>query len=95
VEAAIGETRRLADLVTDLLRLARADQAPPAERTDVAAIAADRIDTWSAVADGAEVALRLDRPDGAVWASAVPGSVEQILDNLLDNALRSAPPVAR
>ena len=87
VEAAIDETRRLADLVTDLLRLARADQAPPAERTDVAAIAADRIDTWTAVADGAEVALRLDRPDGEVWARAVPGSVEQILDNLLDNAL--------
>ncbi|MBP7988957.1 sensor histidine kinase, partial [Candidatus Microthrix sp.] len=51
----------------------------------------DRIDTWSAMADGADVALRLDRPDGAVWASAVPGSVEQILDNLLDNALAVSP----
>ena len=33
----------------------------------------------------------LDRPDGALWASAVPGSVEQILDNLLDNALQVSP----
>ncbi len=91
VEAAIDETRRLADLVSDLLKLARADQPPPAERSDVAGIAADRIDTWSAVADGVDVTLRLDRPDGALWASAVPGSVEQILDNLLDNALQVSP----
>ena len=91
VEAAIDETRRLSDLVSDLLKLARADQPPPAERTDVGVIATDRIDTWSAMADGADVALRLDRPDGAVWASVVPGSVEQILDNLLDNALAVSP----
>jgi len=91
VEAAIDETRRLSDLVSDLLKLARVDQPPPAERTDVGVIATDRIDTWSAMADGADVALRLDRPDGAVWASVVPGSVEQILDNLLDNALAVSP----
>ena len=91
VEAAIDETRRLSDLVSDLLKLARADQPPPAERTDVGVIATDRIDTWSAMADGADVALRLDRPEGAVWASVVPGSVEQILDNLLDNALAVSP----
>ena len=40
---------------------------------------------------GVGVTLRLDRPDGALWACAVPGSVEQILDNLLDNALQVSP----
>ncbi|MEZ5381690.1 MAG: ATP-binding protein [Microthrixaceae bacterium] len=92
VEAAIDETRRLADLVTDLLKLARADQPPPVEPADVSAIAADRIDTWSAVAEGADVTLRLTCPDEALWARAVPGSVEQILDNLLDNAVTVSPP---
>lgn len=87
VERAIEEIDRLAVLVTDLLRLARADRRAPAEPQDLAALTRDRVDTWTAVAEATGVELRLELPPGPVAASAVPGAIEQILDNVLDNAI--------
>jgi signal transduction histidine kinase len=91
VEAAIDETSRLARLVGDLLQLARADEPQQAVVTDLASIAVERIDTWGAVADMQNVRLVIDTEGGEVLASAVPGAVEQILDNALDNALAVMP----
>ena len=54
--AAIEETNRLAALVADLLQLARAEEPAEPLTVDLAALAADRVDTWSAVADATEVA---------------------------------------
>ncbi len=93
--AAVEETNRLGALVADLLQLARAEESPPPEVVDLAALAADRVDTWSALADATDVRLDLRVPAGPVLASAVPGGVEQILDNLIDNALEVAPPGSR
>jgi signal transduction histidine kinase len=46
------------------------------------------------VAEGSHVTLALDVPDVEVWARAVPGAAEQVLDNLIDNALCASPPGA-
>jgi signal transduction histidine kinase len=89
--AAAAETGRLARLVDGLLALARAEAAPGRrEVVDLAAVVADRQAAWAPLAAEQDVELAVQPgPAAAVWA--VPGAVEQVLDNLLENALRFAP----
>ena len=91
IDAAIAETNRLAELVSSLLQLARADERPETEVVDLAVLTADRVDTWTAVAEAGGVELRYVADTNATMqgllVNAVPGAIEQILDNLLDNAL--------
>ncbi|MBI4932847.1 MAG: HAMP domain-containing protein [Actinobacteria bacterium] len=88
VEASIDEIARLSSLVNDLLQLARADRISTSEVQDLAAIAIDRVDTWGAMAEASGVVLRLRGADAPAMVDAVPGAIEQILDNSFDNALR-------
>ena len=91
LDATIEETDRLSTLVNNLLQLARADEHPATAHFDLARLTADRIDTWTAVADARDVSLQRAGSDAPVPVTAVPGAIEQILDNLLDNALDAAP----
>lgn len=91
LEGAIEETRRLAALVGQLLALAKAEEPAAAQAFDVARLTAERVDTWSAVADQERMGLDLVGAEGHLWVRAVPGAIEQILDNLLDNAITAAP----
>jgi signal transduction histidine kinase len=92
VTAIIGESERLNTLVSDLLQLARADQSRPSEEIDLASLAAERAQMWSATADLGDVHIDVQVPPDPVRALATPGAVEQILDNLLDNAINASPP---
>ena len=74
---------------------ARAEESPAPQAVELVQLAADRVDTWSAIADAADVTLEFTSPDGPARAMAVPGGVEQILDNLIDNAITAAPPRTR
>ncbi len=91
LSAAIDETNRLSVLVADLLKLARAEQTAAPEPVDLVELARERVDTWSAIADGAGIALDLTSPGDPVVVRAVHSGVEQILDNLVDNAITVSP----
>lgn len=91
VAAAEREVLRLSRLVDGLLSLARADRAPTAgqEPVEVDELFADRATTWAPVADERGVTLAVE-PSGLVVV-ATPDRLEQVLDNLVANALDVAP----
>ncbi len=92
LDEAVGEVERLGRMVHGLLALARLENSATApEATDLDAVVADRATTWTAFAAEHHVDIVVTgEPGGQVWA--VPGALEQIIDNLLSNALRVAPP---
>jgi signal transduction histidine kinase len=92
LRAALAETDRLARLVESLLVLARSDaQTADVGVDDLCAVVAERATSWRPVAAERGVVLAVDDP-GPTPVRAVPGALEQILDNLLSNALDVAPP---
>jgi signal transduction histidine kinase len=93
LESASAETERLQHVIDGLLALARADAGgDPTAPVDVAAVARDRVDMWRPLAEEEGVRVRVDVDDRPVEVLAVPGALEQILDNLVDNSLAVAPP---
>ena len=92
LERAVEETDRLGVLVGELLQLARSERRDELVPTDLVQLARDRVDTWGALADQADVHLVFDAPDDRLVVNVVPGGLEQMLDNLLDNAINAAPP---
>ncbi|WP_207921326.1 HAMP domain-containing sensor histidine kinase [Micromonospora sp. KC721] len=92
VERATAEVVRMTRLVNGLLALAKAQaQVAPVARVPVNRVVAERFEIWRAVADDRTVELRLDAPASDVFALATPGHLEQMLDNVLSNALDFSP----
>ena len=86
------EVARLSRLVDGLLAVARAEQVvaePAAVPAD--AVIRDRATAWRPAAEERNVALSAIAPD-PVRARIGEGQLEQILDNLLANALDAVPP---
>jgi signal transduction histidine kinase len=92
LEAAFTEIDRLADLVEQLLALARIDndEIRPVP-VDLDPIVADRAMIWAPLAAERRVRITVTG-DTCGPVIAIPGALEQILDNLISNALRVAPP---
>ncbi|MDH6627611.1 signal transduction histidine kinase [Streptomyces sp. LBL] len=90
--AAVTETDRLARMVEGLLAMARLEEhAAIPGPVDVGAVCAERHHTWTPLFAQQGVSLVLFAGgEGSVLA--LPGAIEQILDNLLSNALRASPP---
>jgi signal transduction histidine kinase len=95
LETIEGETDRLIRLVNDLLVLSRADSdALNLERdeVDLAALARVVAGRMASRAEARDVALVVEAGSGARAAWADPDRVEQVLVNLLDNAVKYSRP---
>lgn len=90
VEMATAEVVRMSRLVNGLLALARAeaDVAHP-EPVRVLDVVAERFTAWRAAADERSISLVSEGFDIRVLAT--PGHLEQVLDNVLSNALEVSP----
>ncbi len=87
VDAALTETDRLHRMIEGLLALTRAEDAAIGPVTvDLGVTVRERAEHWRPLADERGVEVAIDAPTG-VEVLAVPGGVEQIIDNLVDNAL--------
>lgn len=91
IEEALNETERLRRMIEGLLVLSRAEDTSSAiEVTDVGAITRDRAEYWRPLAQERGVSIVVESPM-SIEARAVAGGVEQIVDNLIDNALEVSP----
>jgi signal transduction histidine kinase len=93
IAAAAEEVLRLSRIVDGLLTLSRVGSDEPDRRiVDVDAVIEGRCEAWSALAAERRVDLTPDvRANPCPTALLVPGDLEQILDNLLANALEVSP----
>jgi signal transduction histidine kinase len=90
-DAALDELARLARLVDGLLAVARAENTTASpEPVRVAALLTERAEAWRPVAAERDVQLSVEAQDH-LTALAAPGHLEQVIDNLIDNALTAAP----
>jgi signal transduction histidine kinase len=94
VDSALVETDRLHRMIEGLLALSRAEDtaAGPVE-VDLGEVVRERAEHWQPLAQERDVTIRVNVPRDVV-VSAVAGAVEQIIDNLVDNALEVSPPNA-
>ena len=92
IEAAMIEADRLQRLVEGLLTLSRSENTDKTERIkcDAAQTARERFENWEALASEQGVSIVLDVPESA-YIFAIPGALEQVIDNYIDNALEVVP----
>jgi signal transduction histidine kinase len=102
LEGALAELARLSRLVDGLLAVARAENVVPVPvALDIAELARERVVAWHPVADDRSIVLATTSvggtgvPDAPVRAWIGEGHLEQILDNLIANALEALGPGQR
>ena len=85
--------RRLAQMLAKLLDLSRleADTAPQRDVIDLAATARDAVDRFGVARPGRGPSISLVAPATPLWVRANEGGIAQVLDNLIENAIKFSP----
>ncbi|MGI3226876.1 HAMP domain-containing sensor histidine kinase [Streptomyces sp. GTA36] len=90
--AAQEEIARLSRLVDGLLAVARAEQTTPRPTAvGVDEVVAERVAAWSPVAEERDIRLTAVSEEPALTVALGAGHLEQILDNLIANAVDAVP----
>ena len=96
IDAALVETGRLQQIVEGLLMLSRVESRSTGslEMFDLAQVVKTHSAQWQALASDSGVQLDIEVPDTARIV-ALPGVIEQVVDNYVDNALHVSRPGSR
>lgn len=91
LERATEEIQRLLHLVEGLLVLARLENSSaPRVAVDVTSLVRDRGEIWRPLVEERHGSLTL-RVDEGLDAELLPGTLDQVIDNLIDNAIEASP----
>ena len=88
------ETERLARMVWELNELTKLDTEMPhasKEKTDYGRCVRDIVERFETTLDSPHATIRVVLPAKPVFARILPGRIEQVVGNLLDNAVRYTP----
>ena len=87
LDRAIAEVDRLSTTVNDLLHLARGQRLSAVVDIDLCALTADTVDRWRPLATAASRTIEYDARE-PIAVRLAPGPISQVLDVLIDNAIR-------
>jgi len=88
------QAERMRRLIEDLLSLSRIEldeHVPPSDRADLTAVAREVVDALAAVARDREVRLKLSAPEKPVTVVGERFQLAQVVQNLIDNAIKYTP----
>ena len=98
INAMLEETHLLTRLIDDLQTLSQAEAGQLSlqmEQVDIGELLMDVNTSFYGLAEAESVRLRVELPETPLFASADAGRLDQVLSNLVANALRHTPPGGR